>query len=55
LENIFLQAMNAKIQLFRQFAQEFFPGLEGNYTTTNLNESPLGAFRLWADWVLKGC
>jgi hypothetical protein len=50
-----VQAMSAKIQLFRQFTQKFFPGLEGNYTTTTLHESPLGAFRLWADWALRAC
>jgi hypothetical protein len=50
-----IQALNANIQIFRQFAQEFFPGLEGSYTVTNINESPLGAFRLWADWSLSPC
>jgi hypothetical protein len=50
-----IQAMNANVQIFRQFAQEFFPGLEGNYTVTNILESPVGAFRLWAGWTLSSC
>lgn len=50
-----LQAMNAKVQLFQHFASEFLPGLLGDYTVTNINQSPLGAFRLWADWVLTPC
>ncbi|MCI0564186.1 MAG: hypothetical protein MN733_37400 [Nitrososphaera sp.] len=50
-----LQAMSVKVQLFRQFAQEFFPDSAGDYATTNLNQSPLGAFRLWAGWSLGPC
>jgi hypothetical protein len=50
-----LQPVNAKLQLFRQFAQEFLPNSAGNYTTTNIKESPLGAFHLWSGWSLGPC
>jgi hypothetical protein len=50
-----LQAINVNIQLFHQFTQKFLPHSAGNYTTTNLQESPLGAFRLWSRWSLGPC
>jgi len=55
VERAQLQAVNVKIQLFHQFTQKFLPHSAGNYTTTNLQESPLGAFRLWSRWSLGPC
>jgi hypothetical protein len=50
-----IQAMPAEVQLCEQFAQDFFPGLAGRYPAPGINESPLGSFRLWADWSLTPC
>lgn len=50
-----IQAMPAAVQLDERFARKFFPGMAGSYTTPGIDESPLGSFRLWADWSLTPC
>jgi hypothetical protein len=47
--------MPATVELYPSFAQQFLPGVVGKYNVPGIDQTPLGAFRLWSDWVLTPC